>query len=64
MTQRQANIFKAIKEAFEEVDALQDVFSEEEISAYYSELIAKAYCSELTTIKELATLVAIFRKLE
>ncbi|MBQ8029549.1 MAG: hypothetical protein IJ262_09140 [Clostridia bacterium] len=64
MTQRQANIFKAIKEAFEEVDALQDVFSEEEISAYYSELKAKAYYSELTTIKELATLVALFRKLE
>lgn len=61
MTKRQGNIFKAIKEGFEEVDKMKGYFSNTEIEEIYLEMKEKAYKSELTTIKDLAILVALHR---
>ena len=61
MTNRQANIYNAIKEAFEEVDEIKKHFSAEEIQEYYRNLIIIADNNELTKIKELAMLYALSR---
>ena len=61
MTKRQANIFKAIKEAFEEVDEMQKHFDLEEICEVFEAMKEQAKRSELTTIKQLAMLYALYR---
>lgn len=61
MTKRQANIFKSIKEAFEEADELLLHFNQEEIEEIFEAMKEQAYRSELTTIKQLAMLYALYR---
>lgn len=61
MTKRQANIYKSIKEAFEEADELLHHFNQEEIVEIFEAMKEQAYRSELTTIKQLAMLYALFR---
>jgi hypothetical protein len=61
MTKRQANIYKSIKEAFEDADELQQHFSPEEICDIFETMKEQAYRSELTTIKQLAMLYALYR---
>ena len=61
MTKRQANIYNSIKEAFEEADELQKHFSHEEICEIFEAMKEQAYRSELTTIKQLAILYALYR---
>ena len=61
MTNRQANIYLSIKAAFEEVDEMQKHFKAEEINEFIDSMLKQAYCGELTTIKQLAMLYALFR---
>ena len=61
MTNRQANIYKSIKEAFEEVDEMQKHFEAKEICEVFEAMKEQAKRSELTTIKELAMLYALYR---
>lgn len=61
MTKRQAKIFTSIKEAFEEADRLKGYFTDEEIEEIFEAMKEQAYRSELTTIKQLAMLYALFR---
>lgn len=61
MTKRQYNIFNSIKEAFEEVDEIQKHFKAEEIREVFDSMLKQAYCGELTTIKQLAMLYALYR---
>lgn len=61
MTKRQLNIFKSIKEAFEEADELLLHFNQKEIEDIFEAMKEQAYRSELTTIKQLAMLYALYR---
>lgn len=61
MTKRQGNIFKSIKEAFEEADELRTQLQDDELQEIFEAMKLQAYHSELTTIKELAMLVALHR---
>lgn len=61
MTKRQAKIYAAIKEAFEEADKFKGYFSDEEIKEIFEDMKELARKSELTTIKQLAMLYALYR---
>lgn len=61
MTNRQANIYNAIKEAFEEVDVMKEELSKDEILQIYKNLQIIAEYDELKKIKEIAMLYALSR---
>lgn len=61
MTKRQANIYKAIKEAFEEADEMKKELSTDEILQIYNNLQIIAEYDELKKIKEIAMLYALSR---
>ena len=61
MTNRQANIYNAIKEAFEEVDVMEEELSKDEILQIYKNLQIIAEYDELKKIKEIAMLYALSR---